>query len=303
MTMHEDEVHIPDDVVRELVATQFPQWAELPISRIASSGTTNAIFRIGDDLAARFPLRLADPDATRVILQSEAAAARLFADHSPVPAPHPVAIGEPAFGYPLPWSVQTWLSGTTAIDADPSGSVAFAYDLATFVAALRKVDTGGRHFTGHNRGGDIRRHDQWVEMCFQNSKDLLDVQRLRELWLKLRDLPREAPDVMTHGDLIPANVLVADDRLAGVLDGGGFGPADPALDLIAGWHLLDDGPRSVFRAELGCNDLEWERSKAWAFEQSMGAVWYYAETNPAMSEMGRRTLQRIVDAGTKCALG
>jgi hypothetical protein len=27
----------------------------------------------------------------------------------------------------------------------------------------------------------------------------------------------------------------------------------------------------------------WERGKAWAFEQAMGAVWHYAESNPAMS--------------------
>jgi hypothetical protein len=33
---------------------------------------------------------------------------------------------------------------------------------------------------------------------------------------------------------------------------------------------------------------------AWAFEQSMGAVWYYEKTNPSMAEMGRRTLSRIV---------
>lgn len=47
-------------------------------------------------------------------------------------------------------------------------------------------------------------------------------------------------------------------------------------------------------ADLGCDDLEWERGKAWAFEQSMGAAWYYAESNPAMSLMGQLTLQRIV---------
>ncbi|MGH8924453.1 MAG: aminoglycoside phosphotransferase, partial [Acidimicrobiia bacterium] len=38
----------------------------------------------------------------------------------------------------------------------------------------------------------------------------------------------------------------------------------------------------------------WERGKAWAFEQAMGAAWYYQESNPAMHQMGRRTLERIL---------
>ena len=110
----------------------------------------------------------------------------------------------------------------------------------------------------------------------------------------MRALPRSAVDVMTHGDLIPGNVLVSRGRLAAVIDVGGLGPADPALDLVGAWHLLETGPRQTLRDDLGCDDLEWERGKAWAFEQSMGAAWYYVETNPVMSLMGQRTLQRIV---------
>ena len=192
--------------------------------------------------------------------------------------------------------MQTWLSGTDASRDDPSSSEAFARDLVILITELRHADTRGRTFTGNNRGGELRRHDDWVETCLRNSEELLDVPRLAVLWQYFRDLPRIAPDVMTHGDLIPANMIVADGHLAGVLDSGGFSAADPALDVIAGWHLLDDGPRAAFRAELASDDLEWERSKAWAFEQAIGLVWYYVETNPVMSRMGRKTLARIVAA-------
>jgi aminoglycoside phosphotransferase (APT) family kinase protein len=102
--------------------------------------------------------------------------------------------------------------------------------------------------------------------------------------------------VTAHGDLIPGNVLVSNGRLAGVLDVGGLGPADPALDLVSAWHLLEAGPRRVLREVLGCDDCEWERGRAWAFEQAMGATWYYVESNPAMSRTGRRTLDRILSA-------
>ena len=72
---------------------------------------------------------------------------------------------------------------------------------------------------------------------------------------------------------------------------------DPALDLICAWNLLAAGPRLALRDALRCTDLDWERGRAWAFQQAMGLVWYYAETNPVMSRLGRVTLDRIQSDG------
>ncbi|MDN3024061.1 aminoglycoside phosphotransferase family protein [Streptomyces sp. S.PB5] len=294
--MHADQVDVTAETVAALIQEQFPRWGRRAIRRLPSTGTVNAIFRVGDDLAARFPLRLADPGEALAVLEREARASAELAQVSRFPVPQPVALGKPGADYPMPWSVQTWLPGTVAFDADPSGSEAFAVDLADFIAALRAAGTRGRRFDGDNRGGVLARHDDWMGTCFEESEGLLDVPRLRRLWSGFRELPRTSADVMSHGDLIPGNVLVAGGRLSGVLDTGGFGPADPALDLVSAWHLLLPGPRDVLRRTLGCDDLEWERGKAWAFEQAMGLVWYYAESNPTMSALGRRTLDRILES-------
>lgn len=53
--MRADEVDIDIALVRRLLAAQFPRWADRPIGRVASSGTDNAMFRLGDDLAVRLP--------------------------------------------------------------------------------------------------------------------------------------------------------------------------------------------------------------------------------------------------------
>jgi aminoglycoside phosphotransferase (APT) family kinase protein len=294
--MHADQVEVTADTVRRLVDDQFPEWRGLPVHQVASTGTVNAIFRLGDALAARFPLRAQEPTVAQAWLESEAAAARELAAYSPVPTPLPVGLGEPGHGYPLPWAVQTWLPGRDATVEDPARSVLFAEDLAGFITSLRAADTGGRRFAGVGRGGDLRDHDGWMAVCFRESEDLLDVPRLRGLWHELRRLPATGPDVMSHGDLIPANVLVRRGRLVGVLDGGGFAPADPALDLVSAWHLLDPVPRGELRGGLGCGQVEWARGMAWAFQQAMGLVWYYVESNPAMSRLGRRTLDRILAA-------
>lgn len=293
-TMHPDQLTVTVDAVRGLVAEQFPAWAELPIRPVVSHGTVNALFRIGDGLVARFPLLPDDPAATLRWLRAEAAAARELLGRTPFPTPEPIAIGRPGAGYPLSWSVQTWVPGTVATTADPGSSVPFARDLAQFIHAVRAVDVRGRTFAGHGRGGALSSQDDWMRTCFARSAGLLDVPRLRALWATLRTAPRPDPrDFMTHGDLMPGNVLVAGGRLAGVIDVGGFGPADPALDLVGAWHLVEDGPRAVLRAELGCDEHEWERGRAWAFAQSMGLVWYYATSNPTMAAIGRRTLDRI----------
>lgn len=134
-----------------------------------------------------------------------------------------------------------------------------------------------------------------MEVCFRESEGLLDVARLRRLWARLRELPPSGPDVLSHRDLIPANFLVQGERLTGVLDAGSFGPADPALDLVAAWHLLDRDRRDIVRRKLGLGEVEWTRGAAWAFQQAMGLVWYYESTNPSMSALGRNTLSRLLN--------
>lgn len=294
VAMHADQLPMTVDMVRALVAEQFPRWRSLPIERVSTAGTVNALFRLGNELVIRLPLRHTDADTTHRQLLSEFEAAGELLHRTRFPTPEPVALGEPGAGYPLPWSIQTWVTGTPASSAEPGDAIPFAHDLAEFIRDLRAIDTGGRTFSGTGRGGNLHDHDGWMETCFDNSEHLLDVALLRRRWHTLRDLPAPSAEVMTHGDLIPNNVLVCDQRLAGVIDVGGFGPADPALDLVGAWHLLDDTPRQSFRDDLGCSDLEWERGKAWAFEQSMGLVWYYVDSNPALSRLGVRTLERIL---------
>jgi aminoglycoside phosphotransferase (APT) family kinase protein len=53
--MHEGEVELDEELIARLVATQFPRLADLPIRAVSSTGTVNAIYRLGDRLYARLP--------------------------------------------------------------------------------------------------------------------------------------------------------------------------------------------------------------------------------------------------------
>jgi len=298
--MHDDQLLVEVGAVRALIIDQFPQWQYESLVPIRSDGTVNAIFRLGEHLAVRMPIRPADPDESVRRLRADAVRLAEISAVCPFPTPRPIAIGLPGDGYPMPWSIQTWLPGEIATADGLASSHLFARDLASLIRAFREADTHGRHFTGAGRGGRLADHDEWMTTCFRESNGLMDVAPLRALWEGFRVLPSLRHDVMSHGDLIPANLLVQGERLVGILDGGDFAAADPALDLVAAWHLLDSPARETLRADLECADLEcadleWQRGAAWAFQQAMGLVWYYRTSNPAMSALGRSTLRRIID--------
>jgi hypothetical protein len=83
--VHPDQLIVPAATVRALVDAQFPAWRELPISRVAAQGTVNAIFRVGDRLAARFPLVPRDVGAARDWLAARGRGPRAGRAH---PVPH-----------------------------------------------------------------------------------------------------------------------------------------------------------------------------------------------------------------------
>jgi aminoglycoside phosphotransferase (APT) family kinase protein len=270
--MHPDQLPIDISVAARLVRDQFPTAATDTIEPLNTAATTSYVFRVGAGYSARFPMRQGSAQAFRRELAVEHEAMSEFAAASPFPSPRLVFIGRPGFGYPMPWSVQTWIHGDVATPRSVASSSAFARDLVRLVRALRAVDVRGRVFSGSGRGGDLTGHDEWVAHCLTKSASLLPVERLRAAWDALRVTARVGPDVMSHKDLIPFNLLACAGRLSGVLDTGGFGPADPALDLVVGWHALDRERRAEFRAGVGADDAEWRRSAAWALQQALGLV-------------------------------
>lgn len=88
--MHADEVEIGADLVERLVRGRFPQWTHLPVERLVSGGTVNAVYRIGEALTA---------GGVEGLEQEERCPARL-ASALPVTIPAVVGRGEPAEGYP-----------------------------------------------------------------------------------------------------------------------------------------------------------------------------------------------------------
>ena len=108
--MHADQIETDAALVSRLLARQFPQWADLPITPVASSGTDHDIYRLAGELAVRLP-RIAWAGGQPA---SEARWLPWFAPHLPLAVPVPLAVGQPDEDYPFEWAVQEWLPGENA---------------------------------------------------------------------------------------------------------------------------------------------------------------------------------------------
>src|SRR5215208_4115390 len=120
-----DRTAIDAQLARRLVDSEFPQWSDLPISEVALDGWDNRTFRLGSDLSIRLPT--GDWYAQQV--DKEQRWLPELAPRLPLPIPAPVARGEPAAGYPYPWSVYRWLDGEPASHARIEDLPGFAESL------------------------------------------------------------------------------------------------------------------------------------------------------------------------------
>ncbi|MEU8228032.1 aminoglycoside phosphotransferase family protein [Actinoplanes sp. NPDC048967] len=293
--MHADQVDVGPADVAGLVAAQFPQWRDRPVRPVTSHGTVNALFRLGGDLVARFPLRPSGAPGRRDELAHEQEQARRLAAHLPLAVPEPLALGAPGPGYNGWWTVYRWIPGETASHHTIGDPAAFARDLAGFVTALHAVDTGGGTWNGRTRGGPLAGRDDDVQRALARSTGLVDTVRLAGIWARCRDAEPAATDVWLHADLMPGNLLVRDGRLAAVIDLETVCVGDPAVDLMPAWNLLPAGARDAYRQGLGVDDDTWARGAGWAIVQAIVALPYYVDTNPVMAATARETLTAILD--------
>lgn len=297
--MHPDRLEVDVPLVRRLLAAQFPQWADLALVPVERPGTDNAIYRLGDDLAVRLPNT---PRTEKTLVKERTWLPRL-APLLPLAVPVPVAEGAPGEGYPCTWSVYRWLEGETAAVAPIADLERAAADLAGFIAALQRIDTAGAPGPGeHNffRGEPLAARDAAVRASLPALRDEVDVSAATAVWEAALGAPEwRHPPVWIHGDLDGRNLLVERGRISAVIDFGSVGVGDPACDVMVAWKVLSAESRDRFRAALAIDDDTWERGRAWALSQALGALAYYTlETNPVLVLEARRWLPEVLaDAG------
>jgi aminoglycoside phosphotransferase (APT) family kinase protein len=287
--MHADELETDADLVERLLAVQFPEWASLPIEPVPSSGTDNALYRLGDDMVVRLP-RI--HWAVGGVAKEQEWLPRLR-PHLPVQVPVPLAQGAPGEGYPWDWSVYTWLEGENPVAGRLDDPVGLAMELARFVAAMRQVELADG--PASRRGVPLVELDDGTRTAIAELEGLIDTDSTVAAWeAALRAPVRTGPSLWTHGDLMPGNLLVRNGRLAAVIDFGVAGVGDPACDLIVAWTVLPAEARGVFRAGVGADDAMWARGRGWALLIALIQLPYYKDTTPALAAQARHVIREVL---------
>ncbi len=273
-----------------LVAAQFPQWAELPVTQLAMNGWDNVTFRLGDTMSVRLPA--AEGYAAQV--DKEHQWLPILSAQLPLPIPEPLARGEPGFGYPWPWSIYRWLPGTPAAGESISDLRDFAADLGGFLAALHRIDPAGgpppsdRSFF---RGGALDSRDEETRAAIDALDGEIDTHAATDVWDAALAAPGGSSPVWIHGDVSPANLLVLDGRLRAVIDFGCSGVGDAAFDTEIAWGFLSSDSRAAFRASLQLDESTWARARGWRL---WGALTALADGLQSKSDWARWT-RRIVE--------
>ena len=197
--MHDGEADIGPRTVRELIDSQFPQLRGLPVEAVRSSGTVNAIYRIGDHFCARLP-RLG-----RWSLDRELHWLPLLAPHLTLTIPAPAGTGRPAAGYPFTWAIYHWIDGQR-YESQLADEAAVALDLARFVTELRQLDVPP-DAPGAGRE-PLAELDGVTRSAIDAAATVIDVPAAHAAWdAALRAPAWDGSPAWIHGDLLPPNLL------------------------------------------------------------------------------------------------
>nr|BFD81174.1 aminoglycoside phosphotransferase family protein [Streptomyces sp. Xyl84] len=283
--LHPGEPVLDVPRVRRLLAGQFPRWAGLPLAPVASAGTSNVMYRLGQDMVVRLP-RTA---GSALDVAKEHTWLPRLAPALPVAVPVPLGAGAAAGGFPWPWSVYRWLEGRPPGDDDGGDPARLAVDLAGFVTALHRIDTAGG--PPSYRSEPLADRDTDTRAALAALRGEIDAGAAAAVWEESLRAPGPAgAPVWIHADLQPGNVLLSGGRLTAVIDFGCLGLGDPAVDLIAAWYVVADGARDVFRAAAGADAAAWARGRGWALSTALQELRHYRGTHPYMAAVARRVI-------------
>lgn len=288
--MHENELEIDEALVRVLLQEQCPQWADLHLQRVKSSGTDNALFRLGDDYVVRLPRIGWAVDGINKEYEWVPRLARCLK----MPVSEPVFKGGPNEQYSSAWMITKWNDGHNPDFEKEDEYEVLAKDMAGFLNELHGIKLAGG--PASRRGVPLNQLDEQTMKAIGELEGEIGIPAITSLWEQLSNIPSwDKESVWVHGDFLPGNILVQNNRLSAVIDFSDVGIGDPACDLVIAWSLLNANSRDAFKQHLqGIDENTWQRGRGWALSIALIMLPYYKYTNPVLARLARRIIANVL---------
>ena len=286
---------INPDLVKKLIAEQFPEYAHLPIKSVRKQGHDNRTYRLGNDMLVRMPS--AEYYALKVPKEQELLP--LLKPYLSVDIPVPIKMGNPSHDYPFNFSIYKWLDGTSAnfLKLNDKALESIAIQLAKFLKELQGIvgidgPSPGKH---NGWGGDhVSVYDEGARKQISELSEIIDEYKAMELWEQACKTKRNKNSVWIHGDFAFGNFLIKEGKLSGVIDFGGMAIGDPAGDLVIAWTFLKGKSREIFKQAMDLDSDTWLRSRGWALWKATFDLCQIKNKNSAEALIQKRVIEDVL---------
>lgn len=263
------EVEINAELVKQLLDTQAPQWANEEIFYLAT-GWDNEVYRLGTELAVRLPRR----ELGEAIGHNERRWLPQLAAETGLPIALPIFVGEPAPHYPFTFSICPYIPGRSAATVNRTVRDGYAEQFTRILYRLHQP-VGASAPRSEFRGVPLAALDEKTRVQISALDAALQEPALA-LWEDaVSAAPHEGAPVWLHGDPHPHNTIINDsasqDAIVSLVDFGDLCTGDPASDLGMFWmHFSPAVILEAFeRYGVEPGSPIWRRSRGWGLRFAM----------------------------------
>lgn len=280
------------DEVQAILNTHAAEWARMSLKELASTGTDNALYMLGNDCILRIPKR---ESAIKPLEKELIWLPKLRG--LPLSVPELLFHGKTTQEIGFDFGIFKWEEGQIATPDQIDDGTLAAKGLARFLAALHQKDTDGApkaESENNKRGIELAKLSTPTLASIDVLADEIDVARAHELWELACSVPAAEKPVWVHGDLKADNMIADNGTLTAVIDWGLSAVGDPAVDYAVAWTWVEPENRDVFQNECNIAEDDWHRAKGWALYCAVIALSFYrGRSHEALCEQSRLTLKRL----------
>ena len=255
-------------LAQNLINSQFPKWAHLPIKPVAKSGWDNRTFHLGDEMTIRLPSK--EEYAPQIL--KECNWLPFLSKYLSIKITKPLALGKPSIEYPWHWSVNSWIEGETVSTENIPNLNKFAKELGEFLVEFQNIPSNGAPVAGsHNfhRGGELSVYNDEMSLALPKIKNITEQKTAILLWNEAISSTWTSKPVWIHGDFAAGNILVNNGDLNAVIDFGCMAIGDPSCDLAIAWNLFSGDDRAIFKQSVGLDGSTWVRALGWTLWKTL----------------------------------